>query len=140
QLFLDEEALRETLEEEAMAEKELEERIKQEQSHDELFRLEFKVVTRGINTLELELDVAVMSAADDVISHDMNGCSSVMNSVLVINLNTSNGNDGLETGLIYYSLFRLVCFNNNHELTYLAISSKVVTRGINTLKLDVAVM
>ncbi|GKB06524.1 hypothetical protein Tco_0834757, partial [Tanacetum coccineum] len=80
------------------------------------------------------------SAADDVISHDMNGCSSVMNSVLVINLNTSNGNDGLETGLIYYSLFRLVCFNNNHELTYLAISSKVVTRGINTLKLDVAVM
>nr|GEW05896.1 hypothetical protein [Tanacetum cinerariifolium] len=34
-------ALRETLEEKAMAEKELEERIKQEQAHDELFRLEF---------------------------------------------------------------------------------------------------
>ncbi|GKC05281.1 hypothetical protein Tco_0996891 [Tanacetum coccineum] len=40
QLLLDEEALRETLEEEARAEKELEERIKQEQAHDELFRLE----------------------------------------------------------------------------------------------------
>ncbi|GKA52194.1 hypothetical protein Tco_0745390 [Tanacetum coccineum] len=43
QLLLDEEALRETLEEEARAEKELEERIKQEQAHDELFRLEFGV-------------------------------------------------------------------------------------------------
>ncbi|GJX44974.1 hypothetical protein Tco_0261650 [Tanacetum coccineum] len=43
QLLLDEEALRETLEEEARAEKKLEERIKQEQSHDELFRLEFGV-------------------------------------------------------------------------------------------------
>ncbi|GJT45839.1 hypothetical protein Tco_0954554 [Tanacetum coccineum] len=43
QLLLDEEALRETLEEEAMTEKELEERIKQEQAHDELFRLEFRV-------------------------------------------------------------------------------------------------
>ncbi|GKC55237.1 zinc finger, CCHC-type containing protein [Tanacetum coccineum] len=72
------------------------------------------------------------SAADDVISHDMNGCSSVMNSVLVINLNTSNGNDGLETGLIYYSLFRLVCFNNNHELTYLAISSKVAKKDVTS--------
>ncbi|GJY44909.1 hypothetical protein Tco_0433122 [Tanacetum coccineum] len=50
QLLLDEEALRETLEEEARAEKELEERIKmleeeakKEQAHDELFRLEFGV-------------------------------------------------------------------------------------------------
>nr|GEW82357.1 hypothetical protein [Tanacetum cinerariifolium] len=37
------EALRETLEEQAIAEKEWEERIKQEQAHDELFRLEFGV-------------------------------------------------------------------------------------------------
>ncbi|GJS29212.1 hypothetical protein Tco_0489832 [Tanacetum coccineum] len=43
QLLLDEETLRETLEEEATAEKELEERIKQEQTHDELFMLEFRV-------------------------------------------------------------------------------------------------
>ncbi|GJT24396.1 bifunctional riboflavin kinase/FMN phosphatase [Tanacetum coccineum] len=43
QLLLDEKALRETLEEEARAEKEWEERIKQEQAHDELFRLEFRV-------------------------------------------------------------------------------------------------
>ncbi|GJQ90746.1 hypothetical protein Tco_0001885 [Tanacetum coccineum] len=43
QLLLDEESLRETLEEEARAEKKLEERIKQEQAHDELFRLEFGV-------------------------------------------------------------------------------------------------
>ncbi|GKA24289.1 hypothetical protein Tco_0710322 [Tanacetum coccineum] len=43
QQLLDEEALRETLEEDARAEKELEERIKQEQAHDELFRLEFGV-------------------------------------------------------------------------------------------------
>ncbi|GJZ42786.1 hypothetical protein Tco_0590041 [Tanacetum coccineum] len=43
QLLLDEEALRETLEEEARDEKELKERIKQEQAHDELFRLEFRV-------------------------------------------------------------------------------------------------
>ncbi|GJT28506.1 hypothetical protein Tco_0908781 [Tanacetum coccineum] len=41
QLLLDEEAFRETLEEEARAEKEWE--IRQEQSHDELFRLEFGV-------------------------------------------------------------------------------------------------
>ncbi|GJW46745.1 hypothetical protein Tco_0078391 [Tanacetum coccineum] len=38
QLLLDEEALRETFKEKARAEKELEERIKQEQAHDELFR------------------------------------------------------------------------------------------------------
>nr|GEW99788.1 reverse transcriptase domain-containing protein [Tanacetum cinerariifolium] len=37
------EALRETLEEETIAEKELEERIKQEQAHDELFKLEFEI-------------------------------------------------------------------------------------------------
>ncbi|GJU65481.1 hypothetical protein Tco_1247316 [Tanacetum coccineum] len=43
QLDLDEEALRETLEEEARAEKEWEERIRQERAHDELFRLEFGV-------------------------------------------------------------------------------------------------
>ncbi|GKD38848.1 hypothetical protein Tco_1259055 [Tanacetum coccineum] len=44
QLLVDEEALRETLEEEeARAEKEWEGRIKQEQAHDELFRLEFGV-------------------------------------------------------------------------------------------------
>ncbi|GKF06111.1 hypothetical protein Tco_0036779 [Tanacetum coccineum] len=51
QLLLDEEALRETLEEEeakaekgrAKAEKEWEEFVKQEQAHDELFRLEFGV-------------------------------------------------------------------------------------------------
>ncbi|GJS28433.1 hypothetical protein Tco_0489053 [Tanacetum coccineum] len=50
QQFLDEEALKETLEEEARAEKELEEKIKmlekkarKEQAHDELFRLEFGV-------------------------------------------------------------------------------------------------
>ncbi|GKF75836.1 hypothetical protein Tco_0225280 [Tanacetum coccineum] len=43
QLLLDEEALRETLEEEARAEKEWGERIKQEQDHDDLFRLEFGV-------------------------------------------------------------------------------------------------
>ncbi|GKE39556.1 hypothetical protein Tco_1462961 [Tanacetum coccineum] len=43
QLLLDEEALRETLEEEARAEKESAERIRQEQVHDELFRLEFGV-------------------------------------------------------------------------------------------------
>ncbi|GJS88129.1 hypothetical protein Tco_0770765 [Tanacetum coccineum] len=43
QLLLDEEAIRETLEEQARAEKEWEERIKQEQAKDELFRLEFRV-------------------------------------------------------------------------------------------------
>nr|GEU48039.1 NADH-ubiquinone oxidoreductase [Tanacetum cinerariifolium] len=43
QLLLDEEALRETLEEKTRAEKEWEERIRQEQAHDELFRLEFGV-------------------------------------------------------------------------------------------------
>ncbi|GJY63853.1 hypothetical protein Tco_0465313 [Tanacetum coccineum] len=51
QLLLDEETLRETLEEEeakakkgrAKAEKEWEEFVKQEQAHDELFRLEFGV-------------------------------------------------------------------------------------------------
>ncbi|GJS67697.1 hypothetical protein Tco_0682262 [Tanacetum coccineum] len=50
QLALDEEVLRETLEEEAMAEKEraraekeLEEEMKKEQAHDELFMLEFWV-------------------------------------------------------------------------------------------------
>ncbi|GKG24499.1 hypothetical protein Tco_0395127, partial [Tanacetum coccineum] len=37
QLLLDEDALRETLKEEGRAEKELEEIIKQEQAHDELF-------------------------------------------------------------------------------------------------------
>nr|GEU86618.1 hypothetical protein [Tanacetum cinerariifolium] len=43
QLLLDEEALRETLEEQARAEKERKERMRQEQTHDELFRLEFEV-------------------------------------------------------------------------------------------------
>ncbi|GJY45567.1 hypothetical protein Tco_0434630 [Tanacetum coccineum] len=43
QLFLDEEALRETLEEETRAEKEWKERIREEQAHDEFFRLEFGV-------------------------------------------------------------------------------------------------
>nr|GEV02930.1 hypothetical protein [Tanacetum cinerariifolium] len=43
QLILDEEALRETLEEQARAEKEWKEFVKQEQAHDELFRLEFRV-------------------------------------------------------------------------------------------------
>ncbi|GKE22003.1 hypothetical protein Tco_1433515, partial [Tanacetum coccineum] len=43
QLLLDEEALRETLKEEARHEKKWDERIRQEQAHDELFRLEFKV-------------------------------------------------------------------------------------------------
>ncbi|GKE10905.1 hypothetical protein Tco_1414456, partial [Tanacetum coccineum] len=43
QLLLDEEALREILEEQARAKKEQDERIKQEQAHDELFRLEFGV-------------------------------------------------------------------------------------------------
>ncbi|GJR01227.1 hypothetical protein Tco_0524211 [Tanacetum coccineum] len=43
QLLLDEEALRETLEEEARDEKEQEERMKEEHAHDELFRLEFGV-------------------------------------------------------------------------------------------------
>ncbi|GKF39155.1 hypothetical protein Tco_0119216 [Tanacetum coccineum] len=50
QLLLDEEALRETLEEEAKAEKERakaekewEEFVKQEQAHDELFMLKFEV-------------------------------------------------------------------------------------------------
>nr|GEY09601.1 hypothetical protein [Tanacetum cinerariifolium] len=41
QQLLDEEALRKTLKEKAKAEKEWGERIKQEQAHDELFRLEF---------------------------------------------------------------------------------------------------
>ncbi|GJZ60176.1 hypothetical protein Tco_0615992 [Tanacetum coccineum] len=41
QLLLDEDALRETLEEKARVEKEWEERIKQGQAYDELFRLEF---------------------------------------------------------------------------------------------------
>ncbi|GJY90531.1 hypothetical protein Tco_0505727 [Tanacetum coccineum] len=45
QLDLDEEALRETLEEEARAEKEWEERIRQERAHYELFRLEFGVAS-----------------------------------------------------------------------------------------------
>ncbi|GJU24057.1 hypothetical protein Tco_1162678 [Tanacetum coccineum] len=45
QLLLNEETLRETLEEEARAKKELKERIKQEQAHDELFRLKFEVKT-----------------------------------------------------------------------------------------------
>ncbi|GJU46922.1 hypothetical protein Tco_1204188 [Tanacetum coccineum] len=43
QLRLDEEALRETLEEEAKAEKEWDERMKKEQAEYELFRLEFGV-------------------------------------------------------------------------------------------------
>nr|GEZ16254.1 hypothetical protein [Tanacetum cinerariifolium] len=50
QLILDEEALRETLEEETRAQKEfdeinkrLEEEVRKEQAHDELFRLEFRV-------------------------------------------------------------------------------------------------
>nr|GEX79960.1 hypothetical protein [Tanacetum cinerariifolium] len=43
QLLLDEDPLRETLEEQERAEKEWKERIKQEQAHDELFRLEFRV-------------------------------------------------------------------------------------------------
>ncbi|GJS08053.1 hypothetical protein Tco_0364849 [Tanacetum coccineum] len=43
QLALDEEALRETLEEEARAEKEWDERIRQERARDELFKLEFKM-------------------------------------------------------------------------------------------------
>ncbi|GJT51687.1 hypothetical protein Tco_0977844 [Tanacetum coccineum] len=43
QLLLDEDALRETLEKAAKAEKEWEERIREEQAHDELFRLEFGV-------------------------------------------------------------------------------------------------
>ncbi|GJX39561.1 acetyl-CoA carboxylase 1-like protein [Tanacetum coccineum] len=43
QLVLVEESLRETLEEEARAEKEWDERIRQEQAYDELFRLEFEV-------------------------------------------------------------------------------------------------
>ncbi|GJW27637.1 hypothetical protein Tco_0044512 [Tanacetum coccineum] len=42
QLLLDEEALRETLEEQARAEKEWEERIKKEQAKDELFMLEWE--------------------------------------------------------------------------------------------------
>ncbi|GJS52140.1 transposase, MuDR, MULE transposase domain protein [Tanacetum coccineum] len=42
QLHLDEEALRETLEEETRAEKELEERIRQKQDDNELFMLEFE--------------------------------------------------------------------------------------------------
>ncbi|GKF50147.1 hypothetical protein Tco_0146614 [Tanacetum coccineum] len=45
QLLLDEEALKETLEEEARHEKEWEERMRQEQSHDELFKLEFGVIS-----------------------------------------------------------------------------------------------
>ncbi|GJY64993.1 hypothetical protein Tco_0466453 [Tanacetum coccineum] len=51
QLLLDEEALRKTLEEEAKAEKELEERIKmleeearKEQAQDELFTMEFGLI------------------------------------------------------------------------------------------------
>ncbi|GJT92084.1 hypothetical protein Tco_1080929 [Tanacetum coccineum] len=40
QLFLDEEALKETSEEEARAEKEWGERIRQEQAHDELFKFD----------------------------------------------------------------------------------------------------
>nr|GEZ78214.1 hypothetical protein [Tanacetum cinerariifolium] len=43
QLLQDEELLRETLEEQARAEKDFEERIKKEQAEDELFRLEFGV-------------------------------------------------------------------------------------------------
>ncbi|GJT90675.1 hypothetical protein Tco_1079520 [Tanacetum coccineum] len=43
QLLLDEETLKETLEEQARAEKEWEERIKKEQAKDELFRLEYGV-------------------------------------------------------------------------------------------------
>ncbi|GKB27877.1 hypothetical protein Tco_0867278 [Tanacetum coccineum] len=43
QLALDEEALRETLEEEARAEKEWEEKIRKDRAHDELFRMEFGV-------------------------------------------------------------------------------------------------
>nr|GFC75542.1 hypothetical protein [Tanacetum cinerariifolium] len=43
QLLLDEDALRETLEEEARAEKEWKEGIRQEQAHDELLRSEFEV-------------------------------------------------------------------------------------------------
>ncbi|GKA83395.1 hypothetical protein Tco_0804990 [Tanacetum coccineum] len=42
-LLQDEEVLRQTLEEEARAEKELEEKIKKEQAEYELFRLEFGV-------------------------------------------------------------------------------------------------
>nr|GEX41958.1 hypothetical protein [Tanacetum cinerariifolium] len=52
QLRLDEEALRETLEEEANAEKDWEERMKKEQAKDELFRLKFGVKSDS----EYELD------------------------------------------------------------------------------------
>ncbi|GKB28138.1 hypothetical protein Tco_0867539 [Tanacetum coccineum] len=45
QLLLDEDALKETLEEEARHEKEWQERMRQEQTHDELFRLEFGVIS-----------------------------------------------------------------------------------------------
>ncbi|GKA05976.1 hypothetical protein Tco_0685096 [Tanacetum coccineum] len=44
QLHLDEEALRETLEEEARDEKEREEKIRQKQDDDEEFFIEFRVV------------------------------------------------------------------------------------------------
>nr|GEU76017.1 hypothetical protein [Tanacetum cinerariifolium] len=43
QLVIDEEALRKTLEEETRSEKQWEERIRQEQAHGELYRLEFGV-------------------------------------------------------------------------------------------------
>ncbi|GJU68430.1 hypothetical protein Tco_1254689 [Tanacetum coccineum] len=57
QLLLDEEALREVLEERARAEKEWEEIIKQKQAHDELFRLKFKnpvssfVLLKGVSNI-----------------------------------------------------------------------------------------
>nr|GEV16062.1 hypothetical protein [Tanacetum cinerariifolium] len=47
QLLLDEEALREILEEEARHEKEWDERIRQEQAHDELFGLEFRMISES---------------------------------------------------------------------------------------------
>ncbi|GKB95936.1 hypothetical protein Tco_0982073 [Tanacetum coccineum] len=62
QLLLDEEAFRETLEEEtraekerARAEKEWEERMKEEQAHDELFRLEFGGFAAALSVLVTEV-------------------------------------------------------------------------------------
>ncbi|GKD77311.1 transposase, MuDR, MULE transposase domain protein [Tanacetum coccineum] len=63
QLHLDEEALRETLEEETRAEKELEERIRQKQDDNELFMLEFERPS-CLNKRLLGWEGAVMSTQE----------------------------------------------------------------------------
>nr|GEX71116.1 hypothetical protein [Tanacetum cinerariifolium] len=60
QLLLDEHALRETLKEQARAEKEWEKRIKQEQAHDELFRTPVKILHKVLRKLTTNVVTGVV--------------------------------------------------------------------------------